>query len=138
MSDFSIPLIYVVDDDPDEHLLLRIVFARQFRQIRLKFLSSGNELFTRLTHELDGQLPDLILLDLHMPIHNGYEILQLLKNNKDWQSIPVAVRTAFAGSTSIHRCDTLGSDIVLDKGYSHQRLTNWIQNRLKNPVSQEG
>ncbi|UFH52506.1 response regulator [Spirosoma sp. KNUC1025] len=132
MTPFASPLIYVVDDDSDEHLLLRIVFAKQLSDFRLKYISHGSELLTRLTHRLDGQLPDLILLDLHMPILNGLEVLQVLKNDADWQDIPVAMRTTYARTADIKRCYELGSETVLSKNHSYQQLTHWVRNTLEN------
>lgn len=133
MPHFANPLIYVVDDDHDEHFLISTVFANQ-QHFRLKYFSHGRELLTQLTHRLDGQLPDLILLDLHMPILNGFEVLQLLKNDEDWRSIPVAVRTASAGHVDISRCFDMGIGTILLKTRHFQPLTNLVKT-LFHPAS---
>lgn len=120
-------LIYVVDDDHDEHYLLQSVFSRYHKDCVLRCFSNGAELITHLTHCLDGRLPDMILLDLHMPLLNGYEVLQLIKNNGDWQGIPVVIRTLSENDTDIHRCHDLGSHAFLIKTHSYQQLTNSVK-----------
>ncbi|UFH56341.1 response regulator [Spirosoma sp. KNUC1025] len=130
MHPIASPLIYVVDDDTDEHLLLGIVFSRQLNHVRLQCFNKGSELFAQLTHRLDGRLPDLILLDLHMPIHSGLEVLQVLKTDPVWRSIPVAVRATYAREAELNRCYELGSETILSKNNSYIQLINWVRDLL--------
>ena len=43
---------------------------------------------------LENEIPDLILLDIHMPHINGYEAIETLKSNDKWRDIPVVFLTA--------------------------------------------
>ena len=54
----------------------------------------------------------------------------MLKHDTDWHSNPVAIRGSRMKSVDINRCYEQGSETVLRKNYSYQRLTNWIQNLL--------
>lgn len=126
MINSSESLIYVVDDDEDEHCLLQTIFSKYHQDCTLKCFSNGAELFTQLTHQLDGRLPDLILLDLHMPVLNGYEVLQLLKKNSDWWSIPVVVRTLSENDNEVNRCHDLGSNAFVVKSTNYRQLANSI------------
>ena len=60
-----------------------------------------------------GPSPDLIVLDLMMPVMTGFEVLSALRANKAWASIPVIVLTATMGYSADH----LGVDAVLSKPF---------------------
>ncbi|MVM38126.1 response regulator [Spirosoma sp. HMF3257] len=115
MNNYSNPLIYVVDDDHDEHDLLKSIFASQHANCDLKCFSDGTELLTQLTHRIDHRLPDLILLDLQMPILSGYDILRLLKRDADWKHIPIIVYSTSASPLNIYRCNQLGCSAFIIK-----------------------
>lgn len=47
----------------------------------------------------DQQLPDLIILELQLPAHNGLEFLYEFRSYTDWQQIPVIVNTSISPSS---------------------------------------
>ncbi|HLL97185.1 MAG TPA: response regulator [Spirosoma sp.] len=118
------PLIYVVDDDHDEHCLLKTVFSRQYANCILRCLSDGTELVTRLTHCLDGRMPDLILLDWHMPLLGGHQVLQLLKEDAQWRSIPVVVRSSSERYDHINTSYDLGAKAFIMKSSNYQQFAD--------------
>lgn len=82
-------MILLVDDDPDVRDSLTECL-----------LSSGHEVRTAENGQLaleelrDGPRPDLILLDLRMPILDGYQLLAILRRAEHLRSIPVLVVSA--------------------------------------------
>lgn len=108
MSDPSNPLIYVVEADPDDRYSIQMTLAAKYVASQIHFFAHGTELFVRLTHRLDGRLPDLILLDLDTPVMNGFETLQLLKNVAEFRHIPVIIRSGVEQTDYINRCYELG------------------------------
>lgn len=108
-------LLYVVEDDDDDRFLLQQALKRHSFNGSLRFFTHGAELFTRLTHRLDGRLPDLIFLDLHTPIMNGFDTLRLLKQTEEFQRIPVVIRTGQDSLDQINRCYELGCHAYLTK-----------------------
>lgn len=120
------PLIYVVDDDPDEHVLLKTIFTRYFADCSLRYFEDGDQLLIQLTHCLDGRLPDLILLDWFMPILPGYQILQLLSQDAQWRSIPVVVRSSSKREGDQATCYRLGGKAFIVKEASYQQLVKSI------------
>jgi DNA-binding response OmpR family regulator len=44
-------------------------------------------------HEADQQMPDLVVLELQLPRHNGVEFLYEFRSYAEWQHIPVLVHT---------------------------------------------
>lgn len=63
---------------------------------RLALESAGHEVEWRsdgqsAVHCLDEERPDLVVLELQMPVHNGLEFLYELRSYPEWQDIPVIV-----------------------------------------------
>jgi CheY-like chemotaxis protein len=85
--------ILVVDDGPDQILSIKLIFEfnNEYEVIGAK---SGMECFDILNQ---GNIPDIILLDIMMPKMNGWEVFKHLKNNSKWKDIPIIVITALTG-----------------------------------------
>lgn len=80
-------LILVVDDNA---LNLRVAEKMLENQFRVETVSSGKAAleFVKKT------IPDLILLDIHMPEMDGFEVLEILQGDKEYREIPVVFLTA--------------------------------------------
>lgn len=59
--------------------------------------------------------PDIILLDLVMPIKDGYQVLEELKSNKDTKNIPVLILSNLGQADEIKRAMNDGADKYLIK-----------------------
>src|SRR4051812_3356720 len=80
--------VLVVDDDPDIlEALAEILEAEGFEVWRAK---NGREALDRL----NPRLPDLILLDLMMPVMDGWEFSQKLREKEDARKLPIIVLSA--------------------------------------------
>lgn len=81
--------IFVIEDDDDTRALLEFILTRAGFNVSLA---------------VDGQAamdsiqstppPGAILLDILMPYHNGFEVLQTIKENPEWQQVPVIMLTS--------------------------------------------
>lgn len=123
----STPLIYLVDDDDDDRYLLQTIFDNHHSACSVRVFTSGADLLTHLTHQLDGRLPDLIIMDLHMPIFNGFELLSRLKQNHDYKGIPVAILSDSDANEHRDRCYQLGTNEFLTKTFSVAKMAAEIQ-----------
>lgn len=73
--------------------------------------TNGKEALERVAE----QSPDMILLDIMMPIMSGFEVLEHLKANQRWRDIPVVVISAMNDISSVVRGIELGADDYLPK-----------------------
>jgi CheY-like chemotaxis protein len=81
---------------------------------------------------LKENIPDLILLDLYMEKMDGYTVLSLLKNNPDWEKIPVIVFSATDASEVREKVLKAGADEFLIKmTTTPSRLANTIRTVLQ-------
>ena len=79
--------VLVVDDDS---MNLKIAEKMLEERFEVTLASSGKEALELLEH----QLPELILLDLHMPDMDGFEVMQVLREKQETRDIPVVFLTA--------------------------------------------
>jgi adenylate cyclase len=61
---------------------------------------------------------DLVLLDIMMPVMNGYEVLQRLKADERWRHIPVIMISAVDELDSVVRCISAGAEDYLPKPFN--------------------
>ncbi|MEM8614214.1 MAG: response regulator [Cyanobacteria bacterium P01_H01_bin.105] len=90
LSNQNSPTILVVEDDVNAREIMGRFLQRQDWTVELA--SNGREAL----QYLDENLPNLIVLDLMMPEMDGFEFIQVLRQNSNWQNIPVIVVTAKA------------------------------------------
>ncbi len=87
----SLPILLVEDDEVDA-----MTVRRALKEIRvtnpLAQATHGEDALEYLGDD-DNPRPCLILLDLNMPIMNGIEFLQAVKQHPEWRRIPVVVLT---------------------------------------------
>ncbi|MDI1444686.1 response regulator [Polyangium sp. 6x1] len=99
----------VVDDDEDLRRTVTMVLAEE--GYRVMEAANGAEALTRLH---DGPLPDVILLDLMMPVMNGEQFRRAQSADPLLAAVPVVVMTA-AGSRAVEPIAALGPTRVLHK-----------------------
>jgi DNA-binding response OmpR family regulator len=66
---------------------------------------------------------DLVLLDIMMPVMNGYQVLQQLKGDAAWRDIPVIMISALDEIDSVVRCIEMGAEDYLPKPFNQVLLT---------------
>jgi len=85
--------LLVVDDDEDDRLIINDAFRELGYESQVKKFVNGKKLLAYLEQIERSQYPSLIVLDNTLPDLNAEDILDILKSNKDFQTIPVVVYT---------------------------------------------
>lgn len=107
--------------------------SRMFRMLEETLLTKHGY---QLIHASDGaqavrmattQVPDLVLLDVQMPIMDGNKALSILKSHERTCHIPVLMLTAEAGPRDREVMEGLGADGVLAKPISSHELLSAIR-----------
>jgi len=103
--------ILVVDDEEQNRDLVSKRLSRLGNAVVA--VASGSEAFSALrSHPFD-----LVLLDIMMPDMDGYEVLRLLKNDPELNSIPVVMISALSDVEGIAKCIAAGADDYLSKPF---------------------
>ena len=84
--------IMVVDDHVDQTFTLKQALEESTNEFEVIGVNSGEQCIKILE---DGKIPDIILTESRMSGMNGWELLEILKNNPEWKKIPVAFLTAW-------------------------------------------
>ncbi len=95
---------------------------------RIIVARNGQEAIDRVLEEE----PDLILMDIQMPVLDGLTAIKKIRANKNLARIPIIVLTALAMSGDKERCLDAGADDYLSKPVSRANLLATIAERLKN------
>ena len=118
--------ILILDDDSSVRGLLKDILDPYFDVVlygdglnALAWLGSGN-------------VPDLILVDLHMPYVGGIELLQTLKKSINFQRIPVIVLSVYKDEETIEDCLAQGARQYISKPFNPEYLKDTILHTLSN------
>lgn len=121
------PTILIVDDSS----VVRKSLTKTLKEAGYKTeaASSGKEALKKVR-----DLPDLILLDVHMPKMSGYDVLRKIKSDTSTKSIPVIMLTAMAEIENRIEAFSEGADDYLLKPYYNKELLTRIEHLLKAKV----
>ena len=72
-------------------------------------------------------LPLLVLLDLNLPVMDGYQVLQRLKADERTKRIPIIVLTTTDDPREVTRCYDLGCNVYITKPVDYERFCEAIQ-----------
>lgn len=70
--------------------------------------------------------PSLVLLDLHIPIVDGYRLLERIKSEEETKSIPVVVLTSIDDEVEVNRCYRLGCNLFITKPVDYAGFSDAI------------
>jgi two-component system, cell cycle response regulator DivK len=116
--------ILVVEDHEDNRQILRDLLA-----------SAGYEMIEAENGEVGvaaaiAEQPDLILMDIQLPILDGYEATRQIKANPALNAIPIIVVTSYALSGDEDKARAAGCDAYIAKPYSPRQLLARIRDFL--------
>jgi EAL domain-containing protein (putative c-di-GMP-specific phosphodiesterase class I)/FixJ family two-component response regulator len=123
---FSRARVLIIDDNSANVALLEAVLTRS----GLRSIHSSTDPRDALAR-LDDVDPDLVLLDLHMPGLDGYEMLSRLAQRAAGSYLPVLVLTADTGKQAAHRALRLGARDFLTKPFDLDEVLLRVHNLLE-------
>lgn len=103
------PLVLLVEDQPE----LRQLYAQQLELSGFDVIEAGNGA-DALVHTA-ARVPDVVLMDLSLPILDGWEATRRLKTDTRTAHVPVLALTAHDGSGEMERATRAGFDWFVPK-----------------------
>ena len=108
--------ILVVEDQEDNRQILRDLLANAgYDMIEAE---NGEEALAAVTK----RRPDLILMDIQLPIMDGYEATRRIRTNPDLKSVPIIAVTSYALAGDEDKALAAGCDGYVSKPYSPREL----------------
>jgi|ERR1044071_2377101 CheY-like chemotaxis protein len=120
--------ILLADDDDDDRLLFRDVLKEYSQESNLTFAHNGEHLMTLLR---SGELPDVLFLDLNMPLKNGIECLEEIRGDEKLKDLPVVIFSTSSHPRTISQMYDIGAHLYVRKPNDFKTLRKAIQEVLK-------
>ncbi len=117
--------LLLIDDDLEDRELFLAALDTLNTSARCLAVGSGMEALDKLGRGKD--MPDVIILDLNMPLMNGYEFLMAIQQNPVLTRIPVYVMTTTTDVAALLRAEKLGATAAITKPTSHTELVTLIK-----------
>ncbi len=117
--------ILIVDDERQNRQLLEVLLTAE--GYRIQTASSGEEALALVAQ----QPPDLILLDIMMPVMDGYQVAARVKDNLASRSIPVIMVTALDDRDAMMRALSAGAEDFLTRPVDRLELRVRVRNLLR-------
>ena len=112
--------ILVVDDDDD----IRTVVCHNLESDGFHVMSAnGGDAAMEL---LDHETPDLVILDIMMPVRDGYDVLAELRARPDTAELPVVLLTAKRAESDIWEGWSSGADYYMTKPFEVGELLRFV------------
>jgi CheY-like chemotaxis protein len=128
--------ILIAEDDENDICLIKRAFHRARFDNPLRFVRDGEEAIaclkgTGTDADRDAYPPPaLVLLDIKMPLKNGFEVLSWIREQAEFNHLPVVMLTSSQESSDISRAYSLGANSYLVKPATFASLVEML-NRLR-------
>ncbi|MEN0005754.1 MAG: ATP-binding protein [Bacteroidota bacterium] len=133
------PKLMIVEDNPEVQSFLELLLQEDYQ---VQCFDDGQYALEFLQRQKGKKLPvDLILSDINMPRLDGYGLIKAIKENEQWQQLPMVMLTARLQERSKLKALRMGVDDYLTKPFSpielKVRLKNIYDNYQKRLVAQK-
>jgi CheY-like chemotaxis protein len=105
--------ILLVEDTPGDVRLITVGFKRSGLEPQIHAVGDGEEALKVLFNR--QFLPDLILLDINLPLLSGHEVLKQIKNHETLKKIPVVVLTSSLLDEDVAKAKAYKADFYVIK-----------------------
>ncbi len=124
MSNEMKPRILIVEDDPDLRTILRLQLLSQDWEVTEAV--NGAEGFAAVRENP----PDCVILDLMMPVMDGFGFLKRARSLMDLQDVPIMILTASEDERNKIRGYQYQADAYMSKPYDLEELTDEVRRLL--------
>jgi len=116
--------VLVADDEPNIVVSLEYLLQRAGYEVIVA--RNGEEALTCVALHR----PDMILLDVMLPLKSGFEVCQKIRQTPEWQDIRIIMLTAKGRETEVSKGLALGADAYITKPFSTKDLMADIRRLL--------
>jgi two-component system alkaline phosphatase synthesis response regulator PhoP len=117
--------ILIVDDEPNIVMSLEYTFKKNSFEV---FIARDGQ---EALDILQNQLPDVIILDVMMPMVDGYATLEQIKKDERLRHCKVLFLSAKNKEKDIEKGLALGADLYVVKPFSLKKLVEQVQNLIQ-------
>jgi DNA-binding response OmpR family regulator len=119
------PLVLIVEDDPTISSLIEFRLKREGYAIAK--VADGHEAMAVFASEV---IPSLVIMDVMMPFHDGYELLTNLRSRAAWKHVPVIMLTSMSREEDILKGLEMGATDYVIKPFRPAELSARVKSLL--------
>ena len=119
--------ILIVDDEPN--IIAALEFLLQRNGYEVHVAKNGEEALKLV----EACTPDLVLLDVMMPLRSGYEVCQRMRERNDWRHIKIVMLSAKGRDAEVDKGLSHGADLYITKPFSTRELIAKVNALLAEP-----
>ena len=79
---------------------------------------------------MESAAPDLVLLDVMMPVRSGYEVCRRIRERPEWSRIKIVMLSAKGRDAEVNKGLALGADLYITKPFSTRDLVDKVKGLL--------
>ncbi len=116
--------ILIVDDEPN--IVVALEFLMRQNGFEVRAARNGEEALAAVAEFL----PDLVLLDVMMPVKNGYQVAQKIRDDPRMRGVKIVMLTAKGRDTEVSKGMAVGADAYVTKPFSTLELVAQVRRML--------
>ena len=116
--------VLIADDEPN--IVVSLEFLLQQGGYEVRTVSNGNEAL-RAAREFQ---PHLLLLDIMLPLRNGFEVCQLIRESPELKELKIIMLTAKGREAEVAKGLALGADAYITKPFATRELLETVRQLL--------
>ncbi|HEV8554715.1 MAG TPA: response regulator [Casimicrobiaceae bacterium] len=116
--------ILIADDEPNIVAALEFLLQRNGYEVHV---ARNGEEALKLVEDCN---PDLVLLDVMMPVRSGYEVCKRIRERADWRHIKIIMLSAKGRDAEVNKGLSIGADLYITKPFSTRELMDKIKDLL--------
>jgi CheY-like chemotaxis protein len=126
MHDIQDVTILLIEDDPGHTRLIEKNLRRANITNDIVKATDGQRAVDYLFNS-EGASTLLVLLDLNMPVLDGYQVLERMKTDERTKRIPVIILTTTDDAREVARCYELGCNVYITKPVDYEQFSEAIR-----------
>ena len=116
--------ILVADDEPNIVVALEYLLRRSGYEVHIA--RNGDEALK----QVEAHVPDLVLLDVMMPLRSGYDVCKRIRERPDWRHIKIIMLSAKGRDAEINKGLAAGADLYVTKPFSTREMVEKVSGLL--------
>ncbi len=120
--------VLIADDEPN--IVTALEYLMESSGYRVLIACNGEEALRQVA----AHLPDLVLLDVMMPVVSGYRVCERMRERPEWRHIKIVMLTAKGRDVEVAKGLSAGADLYVTKPFSTRDLLSKVRGLIQGQI----